>query len=83
MFIFSNGSHEVINFNFHIYCLFLFNFICQSFNYVNICMDLVGFYWVSPTLAANAGSNVSPELKKKRYDMKKQIKTKAQTHVRN
>jgi len=28
-------------------------------------MDLVGFYWVSPTLAVNAGSNVSPELKKK------------------
>jgi len=36
-----------------------------------------------PTLAANAGSNVSPELKKKRNDMKKQIKTKAQTLVRN
>jgi len=46
-------------------------------------MDIVGFYWVSPTLAANAGSNVSPELKKKRNDMKKQIKTYAQTHVRN
>jgi len=57
--------------------------ICQSFNYVNLCMDLVGFKWVSPTLAANAGSKVSPELKKKRNDMKKQIKTKAQTHVRN
>jgi len=28
-------------------------------------MDLVGFYWVSPTRAAKAGSNVSPELKRK------------------
>jgi len=46
-------------------------------------MDLVGFYWVSPTVAANAGSNVSPDLNKKRNDMKKQIKTKAQAHVRN
>jgi len=46
-------------------------------------MDLVGFYWISPTLAANAGLNVSPELKRKRNEMNKQIKAKVQTHVRN
>jgi len=38
-------------------------------------MELVGFYWVSPTLSANAGSGVSPELKKKINEVKKQIKT--------